>query len=166
MNSRTHSFANPNDVKSAIAAVDGNLRWLHEMIAGRLPAPPAAETIGMRLESVEEGKATFSLRSEQWLANPLGVLHGGMTATLLDTALTVAIVTQLPSAKMATTTDLHVHFVRPVLPTGEKLTAVGTVVHLGTTLATAEGRVHDERGRLIAHATGSFAIIDTTSMKR
>lgn len=161
MNSRTHAFADVDDVTGAIAASEGDhLTWLHAMIAGRLPAPPINSTIGMDLDRVEDGRAVFSLRAEPWLANPAGVIHGGMTATLLDTALTVAVITRLPQGKFATTTDLNVHFVRSLLPTGEKITAEGNVVHIGTTFATAEGRVHDERGRLVAHATGSFAIIE------
>lgn len=137
-----------------------HLTWLEEMRAGRLAPPPVNETIGMTLESVEAGKARFAMHADPRLANPAGVIHGGMTATLLDTALTIAVISTLPAEKIATTTDLHVHYVRPLLPTGEKVVAEGTLVHAGTTLATAEGRLHDERGRLIAHATGSFAIIE------
>lgn len=142
------------------AALPEHLTWLNEMREGRLAAPPVNETIGMTLESVEAGRASFGMRAEERLANPAGVIHGGMTATLLDTALTIAVITTLPADKIATTTDLHVQYVRPLLPTGEKVVAEATLIHAGTTFATAEGRLHDERGRLIAHATGSFAIIE------
>jgi uncharacterized protein (TIGR00369 family) len=104
---------------------------------------------------------TFSVPTHEWTANPAGVVHGGFTSTLLDTVLTLAVQTRLPQDRMATTVDLHVHMVRALLPDGRRMTAEASAVHVGANLATAEGRVLSPDGKLIAHGTGTFAIIGT-----
>jgi len=104
------------------------------------------------------------MTAREWMCNPAGVVHGGMTAVLLDTVLTLAVVSKLPGGKSAQTIDMNVHYVRPILPTGEKIVAVGTAVHIGSTIGTAEGRVHNAAGKLIAHGTATLAILDNATM--
>jgi len=99
------------------------------------------------------------------MCNPAVVVHGGMAATLLDTVLTLAVVSKLPRGKTAQTVQMNVNYVRPLLPTGEKAVAEGVALHLGKTIGTAEGRVHDARGKLIAHGTATLAILDTEKMR-
>ncbi len=91
------------------------------------------------------------------MTNPMGSVHGGIAATLLDTVMGCAVHTVLDDGESYTTTDLHVHYVRGVNP-GKTIVATGTVVHRGRRLATAEGRVLDERGRLVAHGTTSCMV--------
>jgi uncharacterized protein (TIGR00369 family) len=136
-----------------------HLEWMHDIVAGAAPPPPLASAFGFVFELAEPGRVVFSVPAHAWTANPAGVVHGGFTSTLLDTVLTLAVQTKLPQDRMATTTDLHVHMVRPALPSGQLLTAEATAVHVGTTLGTAEGRVTDAAGKLIAHGSGTFAII-------
>ncbi len=141
-----------------------HLTWMHEMQAGLVPPPPAARLMGFDCTEVEPGRVVFTMRAQEWMANPTGVLHGGMVSTLLDTVLTLAVQTQLAKDRYCATLDLHVHMVRPILPDGELVTGEGRAVHVGTTIATAEGRAHDARGRLVAHATATLAILSADRM--
>lgn len=152
------TWSNPRDVARAMAGKP-HLEWMRDMIAGEAPPPPLASAFGFTFETAEPGRVTFSVPAHEWTANPAGVVHGGFTSTLLDTVLTLAVQTKLPQDRMATTVDLHVHMVRPALPNGQRIRAEATAVHVGANLATAEGRVLSSEGKLIAHGTGTFAII-------
>lgn len=134
--------------------------WLHEMQEGAIPQPPAAHLMGFEIVHAEPGRVAFSMRAEEWMSNPTGVIHGGLTSTLLDTVLTLAVQTKLPPERYCTTLDLNVHFVRPILPGGQLVTGEGVAVHVGNTIGTAEGRAYDASGKLVAHATATLAILD------
>jgi uncharacterized protein (TIGR00369 family) len=156
---RNFTWDAPAATASAISGREP-LSWMREMQAGIVPSPPASRFMGFDCTEVEPGRIVFTMRAQEWMANPTGVLHGGMVSTLLDTVLTLAVQTQLPKERYCTTIDLHVHMVRPIQPDGELVQAEGLAVHVGTTIATAEGRAHDARGRLVAHATATLAILD------
>ncbi len=154
----TFTWSDPRELQRAMAG-RAHLDWMRDIISGAAPPPPLASAFGFVFEEAEPGRITFSVQAHEWTSNPAGVVHGGFTSTLLDTVLTLAVQAMLPGDRMATTVDLHVHMVRPALPNGQRLTATANAVHVGTTLATAEGRVTDAAGKLIAHGTGTFAII-------
>lgn len=136
------------------------LTWMREMKEGRIPAPPAARLLNFEIEEIESGRVVFSMKAEEWMSNPALVLHGGLTATILDTVLTLCVMTKLPPNRYATTLDLGVKFVRPVKPDGGIVRAEGIAVHVGTTVATSEARAYDGAGRLVAHATSTLALLD------
>lgn len=160
---RTHQWTDPREL--ALKAFDQHgIAWLEMMKAGELPPPPIVETLGMAIETVEPGRIVFSMQAEEWMCNPAAVIHGGMTATLLDTVLTLAVVSKLDQGKTCQTIQMNVHFIRPVFPTGEKMTAEGVAVHVGSTVGTAEGRLFDARGKLVAHATATLAVLGTAAM--
>jgi uncharacterized protein (TIGR00369 family) len=161
---RTFTWNAPMDTARSIVGRDP-MTWLSDMMAGKIPAPPAARLLDFSIESVEEGRVVFGMRTHEWMANPAGVIHGGMSATLLDTVMTLAVVSKIPPEKMCTTIDLQVRFLRPLFPNGEKVTGEGVAVHVGTNFGTAEGRIHDAKGRLIAHGTASLAIVDALAQK-
>jgi len=161
---RLVTWNDPMDTARAIVGREP-LDWLRAMMAGAIPPPPAARMMDFTIESVEAGRVAFGMHAHEWMTNPAGVIHGGMPATLLDTVMTLAVISKLPPEKMCTTIDLHVRFLRPLFPTGEKIVGEGTAVHIGATFGTAEGRALDSKGRLIAHATASVAILDAVSMK-
>ena len=92
------------------------------------------------------------------MTNPMGSVHGGIAATLLDTVMGCAVSTTLDEGETFTTTDLQVHYVRTVCR-ARSVHAIGTVMHRGRRLATAEGRLLDERGKLVAHATTSCMVL-------
>ena len=154
----TFTWSDPRELQRAMAG-KAHLDWMRDIITGAAPPPPLASAFGFVFEEAQAGRVVFSVAAHEWTANPAGVVHGGFTSTLLDTVLTLAVQAALPGDRMATTVDLHVHMVRPVLPNGQRLSATANAVHVGTTLGTAEGRVTDAAGKLIAHGTGTFAII-------
>ncbi|MCP2296194.1 uncharacterized domain 1-containing protein [Nocardia amikacinitolerans] len=120
--------------------------------------PFIGDLLGIEAETLEHGKVVFSLRTRPEFANPLGSTHGGICATLLDSVLGCAVHTTLEAGVGYTTLELKINYIRSVPTDGRKLTATGTTIHVGRTTATAEGRVVDDQGRLVAHATTTCVI--------
>jgi uncharacterized protein (TIGR00369 family) len=160
---RTHRWTDPRALAMRVHD-SGGLDWLSRMKTGELPPPPIMEALGIQPEEFEAGRIVFSMRAEEWMCNPAVVIHGGMAATLLDTVLTLAVVSKLAAGKTCQTIQMNVNYVRPIFPDGEKITAEGTALHVGTTVGTAEGRVFDARGKLVAHGTATLAVLDTAAM--
>mgnify|MGYP001089577538 CR=1 FL=1 len=127
---------------------------------GEIPPPPIAVTLGMSLVEVGEGMAAFELQPGEHLYNPLGTVHGGVMCTILDSAMSCAVHTLVPPGRGYTTAELKVNFVRPITVETPRVRAEGKVIHPGRQLATAEGRIVDERGRLYAHGTATCMIFD------
>ncbi|MCS0601405.1 PaaI family thioesterase [Streptomyces sp. LP11] len=115
--------------------------------------------LDMSFDEVEEGRVVISLTTRPDFANPLGAVHGGIAATLLDSVMGCAVHTTLPAGTGYTTLELKVNYIRAAHTAGQTLIATGTTVHVGRRTATAEGRVHDEDGRLVAHATTTCLIL-------
>jgi uncharacterized protein (TIGR00369 family) len=122
------------------------------MIAGEMPQPPIAKTLGFRLETIENGRAEFAGTSKPDFYNPLGTTHGGYIATLLDSAMGCAIQSTLPAGKGSTSLEFKVNFVRPVFGETGTLKAVGKIINAGKQIVTAEARLIDGGGKLYAHA--------------
>ena len=156
---RNFSWDPPMATAKAIFGRDP-VAWLREMQERLIPQPPAAHLMGFEIVHAEAGRVSFSMRAEEWMANPTGVIHGGLTSTLLDTVLTLAVQSSLPAERYCTTIDLHVHFVRPIAPDGGIVKAEGVAVHVGKSVATAEGRAYDAGGKLVAHGTATLAILE------
>lgn len=116
------------------------------------------DLLGMEADEIEHGKVVFAVRTRQDFANPLGNTHGGICATLLDSVMGCAVHTTLEAGVGYTTLELKVNYIRSVPTDGRRLTATGTTIHVGRTTATAEGRVVDEEGKLVAHATTTCVI--------
>ncbi|MHA6888225.1 PaaI family thioesterase [Ralstonia pseudosolanacearum] len=133
---------------------------LDAMMSGELPYPPMNETMNMTLLEVDDGRAVFQGIPLQQHYNPLGTVHGGWFATLLDSALGCAVQTSLPAGRSYTTAELSMNIVRPASHKTGPLRAVATVVHSGRQMATAEARVEDANGKLYAHATTTCFIFD------
>jgi uncharacterized protein (TIGR00369 family) len=132
--------------KSGCAILEG-------MMSGELPYPPMNETMNMTLLEVGNGHAIFQGIPLPQHYNPLGTVHGGWFATLLDSALGCAVQTTLPAGRSYTTAELSINIVRPASHKTGPLRAVGTLIHGGRQIATAEARIEDEAGKLYAHAT-------------
>ena len=133
---------------------------LEAMISGELPYPPMNETMNMTLLEVDNGSAVFQGIPLLQHYNPLGTVHGGWFATLLDSALGCAVQTTLPAGRSYTTVELSINIVRAASHKTGPLRAVATVVHVGRHMATAEARVEDEKGKLYAHATTTCFVFD------
>jgi uncharacterized protein (TIGR00369 family) len=116
------------------------------------------DLLGMELELLEYGKVVFALQTRPDFANPLGTTHGGICATLLDSVMGSAVHTTVEAGVGCATLELKINYIRTVPTDGRRLTATGTTIHVGRTTATAEGRVVDDQGRLVAHATTTCVI--------
>jgi uncharacterized protein (TIGR00369 family) len=140
-----------------VAQLDG-LSALRAMMAGELPPPPIAVLLGFELVEVEEGRAVFAAEPNDTHYNPIGTVHGGLAATLIDSATGCAVHSTLPAGVGYTSTDLQVRFVRPITRDTGRIVCEGTVVHRGRRLATAEARL-TAGDRLLAHGTASVLIL-------
>jgi len=125
----------------------------------RLPAPPIAELLGFNLVEVEPGHAVFEVTPGEQHYNPIGVVHGGLAMTLLDSAMGCAVQTHMPAGGGYTTLEAKTNLVRPITAATGRLRAIGKVVHLGKRIATAEGRLEDAAGKLYAHASSTCIVL-------
>ena len=126
---------------------------------GRIPDPPIARLLGMRLVRVEEGDAAFELRPAEQHYNPIGVVHGGIAFTMLDSAMGCSVQSLLPAGKGYTTLELKVNLVRAITLKTGTLRASAKIVHFGSRTATAEARLEDASGKLYAHGTSTCLIL-------
>jgi uncharacterized protein (TIGR00369 family) len=151
-------LANPAD----IAGLTG-LQQMQAMLDGKLPYPHIAQTLDFSLVEVGEGRAVFQGQPQLKHYNPLGTVHGGWYATLLDSAVGCAVHTAMPVGRAYTTAELSVNIVRAASHKSGPLRAIGTVVHAGRQLATAEGRIVGPDGKLYAHATTTCLVFEVPS---
>jgi uncharacterized protein (TIGR00369 family) len=157
---RMKAGAGPGLARPAdIAALTG-LQQMQAMLDGRLPYPHIADTLDYGLVEVGEGRAVFQGTPQLKHYNPLGSVHGGWYATLLDSALGCAVHTTLPVGRGYTTAELGVNIVRAASHKSGPLRAIGTVLHAGRQLATAEARIVDAAGKLYAHATTTCLVFE------
>jgi uncharacterized protein (TIGR00369 family) len=148
---RSYSWADPKVFTDAARDLDG-LEFLNKIGRGDLPAVPAGATTDIRPVAVGDGWAAFEMQPAEWHYNPLGSVHGGMLAGLADSALGCAVHTRLPAGTGYTSLDLTIKFTRPANLDSGRLTCRADVVSFGRRTATAEARILDGRGRVVAHA--------------
>lgn len=134
------------------------LEFLQDMIAGRLPQPPMCATLGFHLAEAKEGYARFEGLPEFRHYNPIGTVHGGFAATLLDSSLGCAIFSTLAKGESWTTLELKLNLVRPITKDTGPVSADGRIIHRGRTVATSEGTLKDKGGKLYAHASTTCMI--------
>jgi uncharacterized protein (TIGR00369 family) len=127
-------------------------------VADRSPSGVAA-LLGMKVEVVEHGRVVFTFEASEQFTNPFGTVHGGILATVLDSALGMAALTILPDGASAPTLGLEVKFVRPVATDAGVVRVEGTVVHAGRRVVTAEGRAVGADDRLFATATAICLVV-------
>lgn len=130
------------------------------IFAGELPPPPIGDTLDFVPIHMEHGAAVFQGRPQRRHYNPLGTVHGGWFATLLDSAMACAVHSTLPAGKAYTTLELKINLVRALDDAVPLVRAEGQVVHTGRQVATAEGRLVGPDGKLYAHATTTCLIFD------
>lgn len=133
------------------------LALLQKMIEGALPPATMADTIPMKIIKVEKGMAVFQAQAGPGHLNPMGCVHGGFAATVLDSVTGCAVHTTLGPGESYGTVDLNVKMLKPV-PVGKQLRAVGKVVHISRRLGVSEATLTDDEGNLYAHATCSCII--------
>ena len=129
------------------------LEFMQGILEGRFPPPPICAALEFELVEVEHGRAVFEGVPEFAFYNPIGVVHGGYAATLLDSCMGCAVHTSMPPGLAYTTLEFKINFVRAITDQTGRVRAEGTLIHGGKRAATAEGHLYDARGKLLAHAT-------------
>jgi uncharacterized protein (TIGR00369 family) len=133
--------------------------YVRSIFAGELPPPPIATLMGFRGVEAEPGRAVFEILPGDEHYNPIGSVHGGVALTLLDSAMGCAVHTLLEAGVGYATLEVKANFVRPITSATGLVRCEGTVLHAGSRVATAEGRVVDAAGTLLAHGTTTCLII-------
>ena len=134
------------------------LELMQAMLAGTIPPPSISSTIPMQGVAAESGKVVFKARADERHLNPLGAVHGGFAATVMDTVTGCAVHTLLGAGEGYGTIDLNVKMMRPV-PRDVDLVAEGRVINISRSLAVSEGTLKDAEGKLYAHATATCMLM-------
>jgi uncharacterized protein (TIGR00369 family) len=150
--------------RESVAALDG-LALMQAMLRGDLPSAAIGASMDFRLVHVERGVAIFQGTPSARFFNPVGGVHGGWYATLLDSALGCAVHTMMSAGRAYTTAELSVNLVRAIPPDVPRVRAEGRVLHCGRQLATADGRLSGPDGTLYAHATTTCLVFDLPAPK-
>lgn len=149
---RTISWEDPTEAVQTGKTISG-IAYLRALQSGEFPPPPIAVLMGMWIAEVSEGRVVFAAEPTEYHYNPLGTVHGGVMATLLDSALGCAVQSMLPAGTSYTTLELKVNYLRPITTKTGTVYAEGKIIHVGGRIATAEGRLTDADGKLYAHGT-------------
>jgi uncharacterized protein (TIGR00369 family) len=149
---------NPKQLAEAGRSMAG-IEFLRAIRDGKLPHPPICALLNYRLVEVEPGHAVFEITPGEQHYNPIGVVHGGIAMTLLDSAMGCAVQTQMPAGGGYTTAEAKTNLVRAITSETGRLRAIGKVLHLGKRVAIAEGRLEDPAGKLYAHATTTCIVL-------
>ncbi|MFI6931677.1 PaaI family thioesterase [Streptomyces sp. NPDC050287] len=151
---RTYQWEDPAILAEAAGRMAG-IDFLRALSSGQLPGPPINYSIDFTLDEVEPGRAVFSLTPGEEHYNPIGSVHGGIFATLLDSAAGCAVQSTLPQGMAYTSLDLTVKFLRRITVDTGTVRAIGTVVNKSRQTALAQAQLVDAKDRLLAHATSS-----------
>lgn len=143
----------------------GGLAALRGSIDGTYPAPPIAKVMRFWLREADEGRVAFTGSPTADYLNPLGGLHGGWTATIMDSALACAVMTTLAPGEGYTTVEFKVNLTRPVRADGGEVRCEGRVVSRGRSIATSEAFLRDAEGRVLAHGTETCAIFPIAQLR-
>ncbi|HEY0099887.1 MAG TPA: PaaI family thioesterase [Pyrinomonadaceae bacterium] len=153
----TVSWEDPQGLAEAGRGLSG-LEYLQKIVAGELPRPPISALMNFSLSELSEGYAVFAVEPAEYHYNPIGVVHGGLAATLLDSAMGCAVHSMLPAGAGYTTLEFKINFVRAMTTETGRVRCEAKLIHLGGRTATAEGRIIDEDGKLYAHGTTTCLI--------
>ena len=155
--SRTVTWHDPM-ITAAGALERSGLATMEAIRDGVLPPPPIAKLVQMGITALEEGRVEFTCALDESVYNPIGVVHGGLVCTMLDTVAGCAVHTTLPAGVGYTSIELKVNYLRAVHASSGPLTAIGRVVKPGRRVAFAEGEVLDAQGRSVATASSSLLV--------
>jgi uncharacterized protein (TIGR00369 family) len=155
---REITWQDPHALADAGRGLSG-IEYLRKVASGELPRPPIATLMNFQLAELEEGRAIFEVEPAEYHYNPIGVVHGGLAATILDSAMGCAVHSTLPPGVAYTTLEIKVNYVRAMTSATGMVRAEGRIIHAGSRTATAEGRITDASGKLYAHATTTCIII-------
>lgn len=141
--------------KSDARRAMSGLEYMQKVMTGEVPSSGMAQLMGFKLVEVSKGRAVFTIEPGERHYNGLGIAHGGLAATLLDSATGCAINTMMPAGRIFTTLEMKINFVRPIKRENGEVRCEANVIHAGGRTATAEGRIVDLEGKLYAHGTAT-----------
>jgi len=136
------------------------LEFVQGLVDGSLPLNMMAQTLGYEVVEAERGRVVVAIEPSEAHLNPYGIVHGGLTATLLDSCLGLAVQSTLDKGLAQTTVEFKVSLMRPITPETGRIRAEGIVLNCGRRVGTAEGRLTDGKGRLLAHGTATCLIFE------
>ena len=131
------------------------LEYMRQVMTGEVPPSGMVQLMNFKLVEVSEGRAVFTIQPDERHYNGLGIAHGGLAATLLDSATGCAINTMMPAGKIFTTLEMKINYVRPMTRETGEVRCEANVIHVGGRIASAEGRIVDRNGKLFAHGTAT-----------
>ena len=137
------------------------LEFVQGLASGALPLNTIAQTLGYDVVEAESGRVVIALVPTAAHLNPAGTVHGGLAATMLDTCMGLAIHSMLEKGVGSTTLEFKISLLRPITPETGPIKAEGVVLSCGRRVGTAEGRITDQQGRLLAHGTTTCLIFQT-----
>jgi uncharacterized protein (TIGR00369 family) len=155
---RTFDWQDPMLTASGVNGKTG-LQFLQAMIAGEIPVPPIMQTLAYELTAVDQGFARFECDPAEFHYNPIGVVHGGLACTLLDSAMGCAVMTTLDEKSAYTTAQLNVNLTRAITAATGRVVAESRIIQRGARIAVAEGKLIDAKGTLFAHSTTTCMIM-------
>jgi uncharacterized protein (TIGR00369 family) len=136
------------------------LEFVQGLADGTLPLNTMAETLGYDVTEASSGRVVVTAKPDANQLNPAGTVHGGLAATLLDSCMGLAVQSTLPKGLGSTTLEFKISFVRPIMPDAGVIRAEGVVLNCGSRIGTAEGRLTDAQGKLLAHGTTTCLIFE------
>lgn len=158
LRTQTFSWQDPLSFIHEAAELSG-LELLQNIADGEIPPPPMMVLMNAKVPALESGRVIFEAEPQEYHYNPIGSVHGGFAATMLDSAMGCAIHTMLPAKVGYTTLEIKVNYVRPLSANSGVILCEGNVIHLGGKIATAEGKITNKEGKLFAHATTTCLIL-------
>jgi uncharacterized protein (TIGR00369 family) len=155
----------PSVMAASLWRTQPGLQGILGMLEGQTPPAPMADQLNFCIVHVSQGRVIFQGQPQSAHLNPMGTVHGGWYATILDSALGCAVHTMLPAGRAYTTSQLNIQLVRSIPLSEQRVQAVGEVVHCGRQMATAQGQLRGPDGTLYAHATCTCMIFDIPEAK-
>ncbi|HAI76824.1 MAG TPA: aromatic compound degradation protein PaaI [Microscillaceae bacterium] len=158
LRTRTIQWEDPQIGASKAQQMSG-LEYLEAIRAGEIPAAPISQLVEMGFESLENGKVVFTFQPAEYYYNPIGSVHGGVIATLLDSAMGCAVHSTLPAGKGYTTLEFKINYLKSVTQATPLLYAVGLVLNKGSRTALVEAKLQDAEGKVYAQALGTCLML-------
>lgn len=143
--------------REVFLAEDGG-SFLTGMLSGRHPSPPHSDAMDIHLIEIEDGRVVFGGTPSARYLNPIGTIHGGWMATILDGAMAYCIHSTLKAGEEYTTLEMKINYIRPVFPSIGVVRCESKLIHRGARTATSEGQLFDQRGKLLAHGSETCMI--------
>ena len=163
--SRIVTWDDPKPAAKQARQMSGS-EFFDAMRRGEIPEPPFGRLLGIDLFDVGEGKFTMTLQPQECHYNPMGCVHGGILATLLDSVMSASVHTALPAGRGYMTLEIKVNFLKPVFAQTGEIMAEGTVVSCGRQVATAEGKIVDVKGAIYATGTATCLVFEIPGAQR